>query len=140
MGALAYDIRQALQTAAQGVTGGGYTLTSARVILGYDDLALNNTYRASLATDGPLMAIRRARLLGNDPTKPAHASYQVPVDLWIGVARATDQTFVNEETLVEAVKTAWARYWIEWDYDPLDVSANPAVAHYMINVRYEFGC
>lgn len=114
------------------IAGGGFTLSSARCVMGYDDLALNNTFRATLLTDGPYLSIRRATLSGYNPGVPTDGRYIVPCDLWIAAARGTDDTMVNIETFVEAIKTAWARYWLEWDYDPIDDKADPMIIHYVI--------
>ena len=137
MGATSYEFRTSLQALAGtgAVAGGGFTLAAARCVLGHDALALNNTMRASMVSDGPYLSIRRARLEGFDPSEAASGRYVVPCDLWIGIARETDNTFINIETFIEAIKTAWARYWLDWDYDPVDVGANPAIVHYVLTAQ-----
>ena len=117
------------------VTGGGFTLTAARTVLGYDDLALNNTFLASLVTDGPYLSIRRAILSGYSPAEVAVGRYIVPCDLWIGFARETDNTLVNIETFVEAIKTEWAGFWLDWEYDQLDIKNSVAICHYVITAQ-----
>ena len=134
MAATSHAFRTQLQALAGtgSITGGGFTLTSARCVLGYDDLALNNTFLASLVTDGPYLSIRRAILSGYNPAESALGRYIVPCDIWIGAARETDNTLVNIETFVEAIKTAWNIYWLDWEYDPIDDKANPLICHYVI--------
>lgn len=137
MAATSHAFRTRLQALAGtgSVAGGGFTLTAARCVLGYDDLALNNTFLASLVTDGPYMSIRRAILVGYNPAEPAAGRYVVPVDVWIGAARETDNTLVNIETFIEAIKTEWAGYWMDWEYDPIDDKNSVMIVHYVITAQ-----
>ena len=140
MGDTLWEMRTNLQALAGtgAVIGGGYTLTAARVVLGYDDLALNNTFLASLQTDGPYLLIGAGEL--TEYVAPRRiANYSVPCDLWIGIARETDNDFLNVEKLLDAIKVAWAGYDQSWLRSPLDVNKNPVPVHYRY-VASRIGC
>jgi hypothetical protein len=130
------DIRTTMQTQASGASGGGFTLNAARVVLGYKDVSPNNSeFLASLAgagsaTAGPFLIIKPGDLADFDLVDQT-AIYEIPCDLWLGITRETDDTFVNIETFLEAIKTLWKGRNMAWRLErPLDLKKTPIPVHY----------
>lgn len=138
------DIRARLKTNAEGVTGGGYTLNAARVVLGYDDFANNAEFLAALsgagsATAGPYMVIKPGDLTDWD-IQGQRGTYEIPVDLYLGIVRGTDDTFANVETFLNAIKAAWTGNAVTWALErPLDLKKDPVPVHYEMTVQ-AMGC
>lgn len=139
MGAELWEIRTRLQTDAENATdGASLTLTSSKITLGYDNMPQTNTFLSTLSTDGPFLVIKRGDLEEFD-AETQSAIYKIPCDLYVGVARETDNTFVQIEKLLASLKTKWKAHGLTWSQSPLDTLKNPMVAHYALGVTAK-GC
>jgi hypothetical protein len=136
-----YELKAALKTAVADISGGGYTLTSARCVLGFKPLAGNAAFLKSLATDGPYMVIGPAAKTEHLAAGASRIStYDVEIDLWFGLARETADTLANVEALVEAIDEAWAAHETTWDAPEIDAQHSPAVLHYAMRCAVKAGC
>lgn len=142
MGAECWELRQRLKTAAEGANSGGgsptFTLAADRVVLGYDDLSPDNTFFASILTAGPYLLLGAGNLESRD-LSTGTARYRIAARLWLGIARETDNTFVDVEKLLAALKTAWADYGLSWRRRPIDVKKTPALVIYDLEIL-ALGC
>lgn len=135
-------VRPQLKTQASGVTGGGYTMNAARILLGYDDIPPSTELIQSFAgtgssSTGPYMIIC-AGSFDFDSTSQK-ASLRIPVLLYLGITQTADNTFVNVETFVAAIKNAWSGKDQSWKPRPIDARKVPAVVCYECQVR-TLGC
>ena len=131
-----HAIRTSLKTGANEVTGGGYTLATARVVLGYDELAVNNTFLADLVTSGPYLLIGDGELVRRSALDRV-AIYRINCHLYIGIARETDNDFTNILTLLAALKnqTTWLECDLSWSRAKINVLKVPAIVHYEITAE-----
>jgi len=138
-------IRAALQ-AKSPITGGGFTLSLARTVLGYIHLASNNTLLADLASSGPYMVIHEGALLGPLNTEVAGGGgsrYTLTAELYIGVTRSSDYDFSNSGALVKAIVDAWYTYaaveTVTVDEPDVSTDRNPVVIKYTFTAE-AIGC
>jgi hypothetical protein len=139
------DIRNALQNKSP-ITSGSLTLSLARTVLGYDQLANTNTFLSTLASDGPFMLIGGGSLIGQvgDNLSGGNGSrYRVRAELWIGITRSSDNTLRDIETFVKAITDAWYTYVpvenITFDEPVISTERNPAIVKYTITAEVT-GC
>lgn len=138
-----YEIRANLKAAVDDMAAGGFTLTSARVKLGYKNLDNNADMIRQLLTEGPYMVIRTASKTDHAQVGTSRIStYEIPVDLWIGLDRNADDDMVNIETLIEAIDAAWIQIAEStiWDVDVIDTRQNSALVHYSFRIEVKAGC
>ena len=136
------NIRESLKAAAEGVTSGGgtptYTLLAARVKLGMDYLSPNAQFLTDLETDGPFLLIHPGALETMDSNTDL-STYRIMSELWFGIARESDNDFLDIEKLVEAIKAAWSSHAVSWDAPAIDTKRNPATVRYLLSV-VALGC
>lgn len=137
--------RKKLKTLAEGVSGGGLTLATGRVKLGYDRMLASPDFFAGLLADGPYLSIGTATL--DYDAAGAYGPAQVRAILYAGFDRDTDQEFTQVDDLLEALREAWndpAGYgsgeaaplrigWEQWKTEP---RADPGIA--IVPLRVEF--
>ena len=131
-----YAIRTALKSGANGLVAGGFTLTAARTVLGYDELAANNTFLGDLITDGPYLLIGDGELVGRSALDRT-ALYRVNCHLYFGIARDADNDFTNILTFLAALKNqaTWLETDLSWSRAKIAVLKAPAIVHYEITAE-----
>lgn len=138
-----YEIRAALKASVDGLEGGGYTLAAARVKLGYKVLDKNADMIRQLLAEGPYMLIRTGIKTAHEQIGTSRRStYEIPIDLWVGIDRNADDDMTNLETLLEGIDAAWVQQVtsITWDVDVFDTRQNSAMVHYSMVVEVQAGC
>ncbi len=139
-------IRAAIKAAANGKTGGGYTLHANRVKLGYDPQTNDEDFFSSCAgtgssTAGPFFNVKQGKITGRDDVS-LQKKYQIQCYLWISPAnRETDNDFTNEEALVEAIYDACTDIAgvtdLQVDEPEIDTKKNPILVHYVFTFTAE---
>ena len=125
--------RSTLRTTATGVTAGSLNTTSNRCGLGYKATAPDLD---TLASDGPYMNVGA----GGRPERDIinlKSTWRIPVDLWIGLTRSSDQTMANPESYVCALADAWealGHVTVTWDVPEINADKNPLILHYQFEV------
>lgn len=114
--------RTEMRTALGATTAfGALTLSSANIIVGYDNQTAGDEFVKNVSTSAPTLYIRPAYLIGID-SQTLLRKWTVPIDLYFGIVRVTDNTMVDAEGLLEAILTKWD--------DPTNFSTHGTPAEY----------
>ncbi len=137
--------RTRLKTLAQDLSGGGLTLSAARVRLGYARMLESAEFFAQLQSAGPYLSIGTATLDFN--TQTAFGPAAVRALLYVGFDRESSQEFTNIDDLLENLRAAWsapnsylsgeaAPQHIGWKAWKIDPRPKPGVAAVPIEIVF----
>jgi len=126
---------------ATNVAAGGMTLLAARIKLGYEAITPNADRIRQMLDEGPYMIIRSGAKADHVPVGASRIStFDIPVDLWIGLERQTDDDMTNLEKLLEAIDEAWIDHVTTWDAPVISTKQNSALVHVALSVEVKSGC
>lgn len=133
-------VRDQIKTALEGATSGGgspLTLTAARIVLGRDVQAEDNTVFSGLEAAGPYCLVMPGAKRGevNDATN----EYEIPLRLYIGIPKGTDNTFELIEDLIEDMEDQLSPHVLTWDRPEITIHESTAVVAYEMTVS-AMGC
>jgi len=144
-------IRTQLKAALGATTAaGGYTLTSARIKLGFVRLGATDEFIKDIVTAGPMLVIKGGALEEYNRID-AKLMYGIHCDLYLGFNREADNALTNAEALLEAIFDKWVDnvnflasgvtppMRVSWSEPELNTEVNPVLCKYDITLQC-IGC
>lgn len=140
MGAALWELRNRLKTSLTDATSGGgspLVLTAARIVLGYDVQAEDNTFLSGLVAAGPYLLIKPGALVAH--LSASTRLYRVPMRLYVAIVQGTDNDFTLIEKLLANMRSALVGDELTWDVPEIDALKSPALVKYELSVDVK-GC